>query len=906
MPTTNQEKDAQLDDDIRLVGRLVGDVIREQAGDEVYDVVEKVRRLAVDARRAGVHNPELVSVLDGLDIDTALHVVRAFSLFTLLANVAEDVHSNRRRRYHRQAGSPPQVGSLAASLDHLLSAGVDAERLGSVLGRLRVSPVLTAHPTEVRRKTILDTQRVIADLLARPGDRGEDVERQLRLSVLMLWQTAILRLSRLRVRDEINEALGYYDLSLFRAIGNLQDEARSEIARRWPELADGELAPVIRMGSWIGGDRDGNPFVTADVVRYALDRQAGIAFSHHLTALGRLAIELSMSSRLVTPTADLDALADASGDDSPFRADEPYRRALRGMQGRLAGSCLRSIGVVPVAILETAREPYASPAELTFDLDIVIESLAGHGAASVAEAIVVPVRRDVALFGFHLCGLDLRQNAAVHEQTVAELLATALVCPDYLALDESQRRSVLLAELATPRPLRLPRATYSERTTSELAIVDAAAEGIRRIGAAAIPHYVISACSAVSDLLEVAVLTKEADIEVDIVPLFETIDDLSDAGATLHALLTDPWYRARVRSRGDSQEVMLGYSDSNKDGGYLAANWALYRAEGDLVQVAAKHNVHLRLFHGRGGTVGRGGGPAYEAILAQPPGSVNGALRVTEQGEIVAAKFADPDLARRNLETVLAATIEASCVDTENIDDDRERYSAVMDELADLARTEYRSLVYETDGFAEVFRALTPITEIAKLNIGSRPSSRTASPRIQDLRAIPWVFSWSQARIMLPGWYGTGTALASWIGDDASRLALLREMYARWPLLRAVFSNMGMVLAKSDLSIARRYADLADAVPNAREVVARIAAEHAHTVEQMLSITGDTVLLADNPALARSIRNRFGYLDPLNHLQIGFLRRYRNGKDDQTTAELVERGIQLTLNGLATGLRNSG
>ena len=906
MPTANQEKDAQLDDDIRLVGRLVGDVIREQAGDEVYDVVEKVRRLAVDARRAGVHNPELVSVLDGLDIETALHVVRAFSLFTLLANVAEDVHSNRRRRFHRDAGSPPQMGSLAASLDHLVSAGVDAERLGSVLGRLRVSPVLTAHPTEVRRKTILDTQRVIADLLARPGHRGAEVERQLRLSVLMLWQTAILRLSRLRVRDEINEALGYYDLSLFRAIGRLQDEASSEISTRWPELAGAELAPVIRMGSWIGGDRDGNPFVTADVVRYALDRQAGIAFAHHLNALGRLAIELSMSSRLVTPTPALDALAEASGDDSPFRADEPYRRALRGMQGRLAGSCRSAIGTVPVAILETEGEPYLSPSELTFDLDIVIESLAAHGAASVAEAIVVPVRRDVALFGFHLCGLDLRQNAAVHELTVAELLATAKVCPDYLALDESQRRSVLLAELATPRPLRLPRATYSEKTTSELAIVDAAADGIRRIGVAAVPHYVISACNAVSDLLEVAVLTKEAGIEVDIVPLFETIDDLRDAGATLEALLTDPWYRARVRSCGDSQEVMLGYSDSNKDGGYLAANWALYRAEGDLVRVAREHNVHLRLFHGRGGTVGRGGGPAYEAILAQPPGSVSGALRVTEQGEIVAAKFADAELARRNLETVLAATIEASCVDTENIDDDRERYSSVMDELADLARTEYRSLVYETEGFAEVFRALTPITEIAKLNIGSRPSSRTASPRIQDLRAIPWVFSWSQARIMLPGWYGTGTALASWIGDDASRLALLSEMYARWPLLRAVFSNMGMVLAKSDLSIAVRYADLARAVPNTNEVMARITAEHERTVEKMLAITGDTVLLADNPALARSIRNRFSYLDPLNHLQIGFLRRYRNGNDDEATAELVERGIQLTLNGLATGLRNSG
>ena len=904
--TDSQQKDAQLDDDIRLLGRLVGDVIREQAGDHVYGVVEKVRRLAVDARRAGIQSPDLVTLLDGLDIETALHVVRAFSLFTLLANVAEDVHSNRRRRFHREAGSPPQVGSLAASLDHLCAAGVDAERLRAVLGQLNVSPVLTAHPTEVRRKTILDTQRAIAELLARPGRRDEDIEPQLRLSVLMLWQTAILRLSRLRVRDEINEALGYYNLSLFRAIGRLQDEAQSAITARWPSLGDHELKPVIRMGSWIGGDRDGNPFVTAEVVRYALDRQSAIAFTYHLEALGRLAIELSMSSRLITPTADLYALAESSGDDSPFRADEPYRRALRGMQGRLAGSCRCAVGAVPVAILEAEREPYASPAELVRDLDIVIESLGAHGAASVADALVVPVRRDVAVFGFHLCSLDLRQNAAVHEATIAELLAAAHVCTDYFSLDESARRSMLLTELANPRPLRLPGVAYSERTTSELAIVDAAADGVRRIGAAAIPHYVISACSAVSDLLEVAVLTKEAGIEVDIVPLFETIDDLRDAGATLKSLLTEPWFRERVRTRGDSQEVMLGYSDSNKDGGYLAANWALYRAEGDLVRVAREHNVHLRLFHGRGGTVGRGGGPAYEAILAQPPGSVNGALRVTEQGEIVAAKFADVDLAQRNLETVLAATIEASCVDTEHIDDNRAAFSAVMDELADLARAEYRSLVYDTPGFADVFRALTPVAEIAKLNIGSRPSSRTPSQRIQDLRAIPWVFSWSQARIMLPGWYGTGSALAVWTNDDPSRLTLLRDMYARWPLLRAVFSNMGMVLAKSDLSIAHRYAELANEVPGAHQIFERITAEHERTVHQMLAITGDAVLLADNPALARSIRNRFGYLDPLNHLPVGFLRRYRAGTDDPETAELVERGIQLTLNGLATGLRNSG
>lgn len=903
-------KDAHLDSDIRLLGRLVGDVIREQAGVKVYELVEHIRRVAVDARRAGSPDPELAALVNGLPIEEALHVIRAFSLFTLLANVAEDVHSNRRRRFHRDTGSGPQVGSLAASLDHIHAAGADAAKVGGVLTRLRVSPVLTAHPTEVRRKTVLDTQREIADLLIRPldtnGERTREVEATLGLNVLMLWQTAILRLSRLRVRDEINEALGYYNRTLFRAISSLQTDARREVDARWPELADQPLPPVIRMGSWIGGDRDGNPFVTAEVVRYALDRQAAIAFVHHLEGLGRLAIDLSMSSRLITPTPELLALAEASGDDSPFRADEPYRRALRGMQGRLAATCRASIGTVPIAILGSELMPYDRVDQMLIDLDVVSASLGSHGAAAVARALVAPVRGDIALFGFHLCGLDLRQNAAVHAQTVAELLNVAGVCTDYLTLDESRRREVLLGELGTRRILRIPHTTYSERTTSELDIVGAAADGIRRLGPQAIPHYVISACDSVSDLLEVAVLTKEAGIVVDIVPLFETIDDLRNAGATFAALLSEPWYRERVRLQGDSQEIMLGYSDSNKDGGYLAANWALYRAEADLVAVARTYNVHLRLFHGRGGTVGRGGGPAYEAILAQPPGSVDGALRVTEQGEIVAAKFADPDLARRNLETVLAATIEASCIDTEGIDDDRERYSLVMDEIAALARNSYRALIYETAEFSDVFRTLTPISEIAKLNIGSRPSSRVPSSRIQDLRAIPWVFSWSQARIMLPGWYGTGTALQRWVNDDPTRLALLREMYARWPLLRAVFSNMGMVLAKSDIAIARRYAELAGTTPGVNDVFRRITEEHERTIAWYFKITGDTELLADNPALARSIRNRFGYLDPLNYLQVDLLRRYRAGIDDAAESELVERGIQLTLNGLATGLRNSG
>jgi phosphoenolpyruvate carboxylase len=498
---------------------------------------------------------------------------------------------------------------------------------------------------------------------------------------------------------------------------------------------------------------------------------------------------------------------------------------------------------------------------------------------------------------------------------VANLLAWAGVTDRYATLDEAARVGLLVDELRVRRPLAAPDAALAPRTLDELAVLRAAADAVRRFGPDAIANYVVSMCRSVSDVLEVALLLKEAGLlpvlgdgdgagplPVGIVPLFESIDDLHRAGATMTSLLSLPRYRAMLRSRGDVQEVMLGYSDSNKDGGYLAANWALYRAQIDLVAAARSAGVRLRFFHGRGGTVGRGGGPSYEAILAQPPGSVAGSLRITEQGEVVAAKYADPEMARRNLEALVSATLESSLLDVEGLGDDAGWAYELMDDLAARARVAYRALVYETEGFVDWFRAATPLTELAELNIGSRPPSRSASNRIEDLRAIPWVFSWTQCRIMLPGWYGTGTALADWVADDASRLERLRQLHARWPFLRTVLSNMDMVLAKSDLGIAARYASLVPDPGLRDRVFGAIRAEHERTVRMLLAVTGDDRLLADNPAMARSIRNRFPYLDPLNHLQVSLLERWRSGDH----GELTKRGIQLTINGLATALRNSG
>ena len=921
---TDRADDAPLRDDIRLLGRVLGEVIGEQAGPDVLELVESTRVEAFKIRRSEVDRADLAERLAGLDIRSANHVIRAFSHFSLLANLAEDIHHERRRRFHRREGSPPQQGSLAATFRLLDEADLSADEVARELAGALVCPVVTAHPTEVRRKTISDVQRQVTELI-RQRDRtavgeGDDTEWSVKLwrSVLTLWQTALLRLSRLRLTDEIDEALRYYELSLFDVVPALNAELRRALTERWPDA--GLLArPMLLPGSWIGGDRDGNPFVTAEALRRATTRQAETALTHHLTELDALRDELSMSDRLVTPTPELYSLAEASRDDSPFRADEPYRRALNGIAARLAATAATVLGrPVPGPDIHAELPPYDAPDQLRADLDVIDTSLRSHGAGALADDRLLRLREGVEVFGFHLCGLDMRQNSAVHEQVVGELLQWAGVCDDYAALDEAARVELLAGELTLRRPLVRPDAELSEDVRGELDVLLAAADQVALLGPRTIPNYVISMCESVSDVLEVAVLLKEVGLldpgapdgptcSVGISPLFETIDDLQAGAATLRSLLDQPLYRSMLAARGDVQEVMLGYSDSNKDGGYLAANWALYRAELELVEVARDEGIRLRLFHGRGGTVGRGGGPSYEAIRAQPPGAVAGALRITEQGEVIAAKYGDPDRARRNLEALVAATLESSLLDIEGLGDDAEPAYELLDDLAARAQQAYRALVHETPGFVEWFQAATPIKELGELNIGSRPPSRKAGNSIADLRAIPWVFSWSQARIMLPGWYGTGSALESWVdGEDGAgredRLARLQELHRCWPFFRTVLSNMGMVLAKTDLGLAARYAELVPDEELRARVFDQITAEHERTCRMLLAITGDDALLADNPSLKRSIRNRFPYLEPLHHLQVEMLRRRRGGDDD----ELTRRNIQLTINGIATALRNSG
>jgi phosphoenolpyruvate carboxylase len=598
-------------------------------------------------------------------------------------------------------------------------------------------------------------------------------EEGLRRAILSLWQTRILRELRLTVQDEIENGLAYYRYTFLEQLPRLYAELEDQLNARWPQR-QWRIPAFLTMGSWIGGDRDGNPYVTHDVIRYALARQSAMSLEYYLEQVQQLRSELAQSVRLVQVTPELEALAARSGEDSEHRRDEPYRRALSGIWQRLSATLAAFSHDAPSGASNGLCERYHDSSELSRDLLTLSDSLERHGSMRIARGRLRALRRAVEVFGFHLAPLDLRQHSGVHQQVVAELFRAGAQRDGYGALAEPERRNWLLEELMLPRPLRSSHLPYSAETTKELNIFDCAAELQRRYGQQALPTYIISNTNEASDILEVALMLKEAGLvrpgqqprlDMNIVPLFETIVGLRDCTRIMDDLLSLPIYRQLVASRGDAQEIMLGYSDSNKEGGYLTSNWQLYKAEVGLVEVLRWHGVKLRLFHGRGGTVGRGGGPSYEAILAQPPGSVAGQIRITEQGEVISSKYADPEIGRRNLETLAAATLEATLL--ERAAPAKEIYHDAMEELSEHAYRAYRALIYQTPGLVDFFRTATPIREIADLHVGSRPASRTASDRIEDLRAIPWVFSWSLARVMLPGWFGFGAAVEQFLASHS-------------------------------------------------------------------------------------------------------------------------------------------
>ena len=913
------KNDQPLVDDIRLLGRILGDTIRLQEGDAAYDRVEFIRRQSVAYRRDANEGAgkALEKYLKKINSNDAVSVIRAFSFFSHLANIAEDVHRLRRRQLREQegyVGIHGQDGSIDKCFALLRSQGLKQSDIASAIDTFHVSPVLTAHPTEVQRASLLDAERDISDLLAQrekihqPRELVAN-ENQLRAKVAQLWQTRLLRFATLTVQNEIDNVLSYYPRSLLSAIPRIYEQIEDA-------LGVDSIAPALKMGHWIGGDRDGNPYVNKETMSYALKKQSYFIFKYYLAQLELLGKELSMSTRLVAVTEELNELANQSGDTQAHRQDEPYRRALIGVYRRLMASMSRLSYQTTSELNSVVRlgegEPYRHANEFINDLLVVKKSLLSHHGELIVKLRLNKLIRVATVFGFHLATLDLRQSSDKHEAAVAELLSKSNIKSDYVALSESDKCECLLKILLDPRPLRVPNVNYTERTQSEIDVFLAAKNIIESYGGDAIRHHIISHTESASDLLELLVLQKEANLLVGTiadghlallpVPLFETIHDLEQASTIMNHFYSFEHIAELIRRSGGTQEIMLGYSDSNKDGGYLTSNWSLYQATEDLVESFKKHHgIKLRLFHGRGGAVGRGGGPSYEAILSQAPGSVAGQIRLTEQGEVIASKYSHEDMAVRNLETLFSATLEATLIEgRQNISAE---FKHVAKQLSETSNAVYKRLVYENPHFADNFYAITPIAEIAHLNLGSRPASRTGSRRIEDLRAIPWSFSWGQSRIMLPAWYGFGSAVHEFLkANKVKNKAMLRKMYEQWPFFRSLLSNMDMVMAKADMGIAKRYMTLSANKKAGNQIAKEILEEWHLTLSALDLITQEKQRLAQNPSLARSIKHRFPYIDPLNHLQIELIRRWREGQQDQRT----QLGIHLSINGISAGLRNTG
>ena len=913
----------QVRDDIRLLGRILGRVIAEQEGEDVFELVESTRRLAFGVARGEEQAEALLATFRNIDENRINLVARAFSHFALMANIAEDLDDEAALTAREDAGAQAPDASLHGVLAKLEAAkDVSTSDVTRILDAAVVSPVFSAHPTETRRRTVFDVQKRIVALLrerhsilalptnARREARLREIEREAHLRMTILWQTALIRIARPQIEDEVNVGLRYFKRSLLEQVPAINRDTIAGLRNVFGASVPNRQ--VVRTGSWIGGDHDGNPYVTGETLTYATQKAADTVLEYYVNQLASLEKELSLSDRYSESSAELQGLAKQGNNDLPSRVDEPYRRAIHGVHGRMVATR------AAVAGEDTAEfAPYSSPAEFRADLQIIDRSLRQFNDAIIADDRLLRIISALDTFGFHLNALDLRQNSESFEAVLDELFAAAgVTAPDagYASLAEEAKRELLVAELSSARPLVFPWSQdFSDDTDRELGIFRAAARAVELLGPEVVPHCIVSMTGTVSDILEPMVLLKEVGIlsfdpqaqrlvgSVDIAPLFETIDDLKAGAAILQELWGVDLYRGYLRGRDDIQEVVLGYSDSNKDGGYLSANWALYDAQLAIVKACDEHGIGLRFSHGRGGAVGRGGGPTYDAILAQPEGAVRGSVRITEQGEVISARYGTASTARRHLEAFVAGTLEASLLDTERLKEPDHAY-AIMREVAALAGEKYAQLVRDDEGFIDYFTQSTPLHEIGDINMGSRPTARKQTESIADLRAIPWVLSWSQSRVNLPGWFGVGTGIMRWAGEDEAKWQDLQTLYQSWPFFRSVLDNMAQVMGKASMDLAQIYSTLVDDVEVSQRVFETIVEEYKLTSKVFFRITGHDSLMAGNERLERSVHRRYPYLLPLNAIQIELLRRYRAGQD----TFLVSKTIQVTMNGLATGLRTSG
>jgi phosphoenolpyruvate carboxylase len=916
------DKNQPLRADVRRLGELLGETMKRHGGRELFEIEEKIRTLSKSLRARSDRRREkaLLDLLRGLDLETAIGVIRAFAVYFQLTNMAEQHHRIRRRRFYAlETPDAPQPGSLADLFRRLSDSGVDANAVSGVLAKLAIQPVITAHPTEAVRRSLLEKHRRIADLLGEldrkdlsPLER-DGVERDLESEVESIWLTDELRRFQPSVLDEVTNALYYFDVVLFDAVPDFLEELH-RAARRLPGLVVPEDFRPLRFGSWVGGDRDGNPFVTASVTWETLQRQRALALSKYVEAVDDLGSRLSEAERFCPPLDDLVESLERDRARFPGRArevearnpGEPYRQKLGFIRERLE---LTRTG-------PREEGAYGSAREMISDLAPIEAGLRSNGTRSAA--LVRRLIRQAGTFGFHLASLDLRQSSERHEEALTELTDASGIIPVYGKRSEADRVRFLSEELLTPRPLLGIDARTSESTAETLDVFRVARRALDELGAESIGTYIISMAKDVSDVLAVLALAKEAGLyrppvggggivaRLRVAPLFETIEDLRRAPDVMARLFEDPVYHPVLISQGRMQEVMIGYSDSSKDGGILTSSWELFKAQEALADLARRTGIDLLLFHGRGGSVGRGGGPSHQAILAQPRGSVEGRIKITEQGEVVSTKYGLPEIALRSLELQTSAVIEASLPG--EVDEARlARWREVMEELSGLAIAAYRATVRRA-GFTEYFLDATPVDELQHLHIGSRPARRKkSSTGLEDLRAIPWVFGWTQSRHLLPGWLGVGSAIEAFVRRKSSKgLPVLREMFRHWPFFRSTLSNIEMALAKADFQIARQYAERLPG-KKGRAIFDGLEKEYRRTTRRVLEVTSQRTLLEKTPVLKRSIELRNPYVDPMSYLQVELLDRYRKtAAPARETQDQLLYAILLTINGIASGLRNTG